>query len=82
MGYPSHFAIATGITSAPECFDIDASPIISSGVSIDEMGEKILSLVIDVASGKQTAAEILGGDELFCVARRHGIHKTTSDCEC
>lgn len=65
-----------------ECFDVDASPIISSGVSIDEMGEKILSLVIDVASGKQTASEILGGDELFCVARRHGIHKLVPNCDC
>ena len=58
-----------------ECFDFDASPIISQGASIEEEGERLLDLVIRVASGEQTAAEKLGGTELFCVARRHGYHK-------
>ena len=58
-----------------ECFDFDASDIISKGVSVEEAGEKLLELVIRVASGELTAAEQLGGRELFCVARRHGYHK-------
>lgn len=58
-----------------ECFDFDASPIISQGASIEDEGERLLDLVIRVASGEQTAAERLGGTELFCVARRHGYHK-------
>ena len=58
-----------------ECFDFDASPIISQGTSIEDEGERLLDLVIQVASGEQTAAEKLGGTELFCVARRHGYHK-------
>lgn len=58
-----------------ECFDFDASPIISQGASIEDEGERLLDLVIRVASGEQTAAEKLGGTELFCVARRHGYHK-------
>lgn len=58
-----------------ECFDFDASPIISQGASIEDEGERLLDLVIQVASGEQTAAEKLGGTELFCVARRHGYHK-------
>ena len=58
-----------------ECFDFDASDIISKGVSVEEAGEKLLELVIRVASGELTAAEQLGGRELFCVGRRHGYHK-------
>lgn len=58
-----------------ECFDFDASPIISQGASIEDEGERLLDLVIRVASGERTAAEKLGGTELFCVARRHGYHK-------
>lgn len=58
-----------------ECFDFDASPIISQGASIADEGERLLDLVIRVASGERTAAEKLGGTELFCVARRHGYHK-------
>lgn len=71
-----------------ECFDFDASDIISKGASIEEVGEKLLELVIRVASGELTAAERLGGRELFCVARRHGYHKKDSQeyaharCEC
>ena len=61
--------------SMTECFDFDASDIISKGTSVDEMGERMLDLVIRVASGELTAAERLGGNELFCVARRHGYHK-------
>lgn len=58
-----------------ECFDFDASPIISQGASIEDEGERLLDLVIRVASGERTAAEKLGGTELFCVGRRHGYHK-------
>lgn len=58
-----------------ECFDFDASDIISKGTSVDEVGKKLLDLVIRVANGELTAAERLGGRELFCVARRHGYHK-------
>jgi len=64
--------------SMTECFDFDASDIISKGTTIEEMGENMLDLVIRVASGEETAAEKLGGKELFCIARRHGYHKKTS----
>ena len=60
-----------------ENFDFDASPIISQGVSVEEMGEELLQLVIRVASGELTAAERFGGRELFCVGRRHGYQKKT-----
>ena len=42
---------------------------------MEELGDELLDLVIRVASGEQTAAERLGGTELFCVARRHGYHR-------
>lgn len=61
--------------SMTECFDFDASPVISEGASIEDEGSRLLDMVIRVASGEQTAAERLGGTELFCVARRHGYHK-------
>jgi len=44
----------------PDIIDLDAGPIISGESSIEEMGEKILEFVIDVASGrKKTKADIL-----------------------
>ena len=61
--------------SMRECFDFDASGVISGEKTMGELGEELLDLVIRVASGQQTAAEKLGGTELFCVARRHGYHR-------
>jgi len=58
-----------------ECFDFDASGLISGEKTLDQLGEELLDLVIRVASGELTAAEKLGGTELFCVARRHGYHR-------
>ncbi len=58
-----------------ECFDYDASKIISGELSIEQAGKELLDLVIRIASGEQTAAERFGGTELFCVARRHGYHR-------
>jgi len=53
--------ISTNSTLAsrmPDIIDIDAGPIISGESTIDQMGEKILELVIGVASGEvQTKAE-------------------------
>lgn len=42
--------------------DVDASPIIYGG-NLDLMGEELLQLVADVASGKKTKAEALGYTE-------------------
>ncbi len=42
----------------PDIIDIDTGPIVSGEATIDEMGEKILDLVVQVASGEvQTKAE-------------------------
>lgn len=62
-------------TAMRECFDFDASTIISGDVTVEESGRQLLDLVIRIASGELTAAERLGGRELFCVARRHGYQK-------
>ncbi len=43
--------------------DVDASPIIYGG-DLDEMGNGLLQLVAEVASGKQTKAESLGYTEM------------------
>ena len=44
--------------------DVDASPIIYGQKTIEEMGDELLQLVVDVASGKQTKAESLGYIEM------------------
>ena len=62
-----------------ENFDFDASPIISQGISVEEMGAELLQMVIRVASGEMTAAERFGGRELFCVGRRHGYQKKSRE---
>ena len=62
-----------------ECFDFDASNIISDGISVETAGAQLLDLVIRVASGEEVAAELFGGNELFCVARRHGYHRKDAE---
>lgn len=87
-GNPTGFPIApvlkiTGnaktYASMAENFDFDASPIISQGVSVEEMGEELFQLAIRVASGELTSAERIGGRELFCVGRRHGYQKKSRE---
>lgn len=58
--------------SLKEDFDFDASPILSQGLTVEEMGERLLELVLRVAGGELTSAERNGGEELFCLPRRHG----------
>ena len=58
-----------------ENFDFDASGIIQKGDSVEETGEKLFEMVLRIANGEpKTTAEEIGGDELFCVGRRHGYH--------
>ena len=58
-----------------ENFDFDASGIIQKGDSVEETGERLFEMVLRIANGEQkTTAELIGGDELFCVGRRHGYH--------
>ncbi len=60
-------------------FDFDASPIILEGKSVKEVGEELLALILRVASGELTSAERHGGNELFCLPRRHGCRMTEKD---
>lgn len=47
-------------TRMPDIIDVDAGPVISGESTIEEMGEKILEFVIEVASGRRkTKADIL-----------------------
>jgi len=62
-----------------ENFDFDASPIITEGKSVEEMGQELLDLVIRVAGGELTSAEKIGGRELFCVGRRHGYRRKSRE---
>ena len=57
-----------------ENFDFDASGIIQKGDTVEETGEKLFEQVLRVANGEETTAEKIGGDELFCIGRRHGYH--------
>ena len=62
-----------------EDFDFDASPILSQGRSVQDVGEELLALVLRVASGELTSAERNGGEELFCLPRRHGCKMQLHD---
>lgn len=52
-----------------ENIDINAGAIIHGGASVEMVGKEILDLLLEVASGKKVKAEILGHDELYCIAR-------------
>ena len=53
-----------------ENIDFDASGIIMEGASIEETGQALFDMVLDVANGKRTKAELLKHDELFCITRK------------
>ena len=57
-----------------ENFDFDASPVISEGRPVEELGAELFDMVLRVANYELTSAEKIGGDELFCIGRRHGYH--------
>ena len=48
-----------------DIIDIDTGPIISGDRSVLQMGEEVLELVIKVASGAPTKAELLGQDDFI-----------------
>ncbi|MDM5340446.1 UxaA family hydrolase [Fictibacillus enclensis] len=52
-----------------ENIDINAGEVLLGNKTLEEMGEGIYQEIIEVASGKQVKAEILGHDEQFCVTR-------------
>ena len=50
----------------PDIIDIDTGPILSGEKSVEQMGEEILSRVVEIASGQiATAAELLGQDDFI-----------------
>ena len=49
--------------------DVDTSKVIKGERNLTDMGEEIFNLILKVASGKKTKAEILGHDELFIIPR-------------
>jgi altronate dehydratase large subunit len=51
--------------------DFNAGGVID-GKSIPEVGADLLELVIETASGEPTKAEMIQGNELFCVTRSYG----------
>lgn len=52
-----------------ENIDINAGTIISEGESLKSKGKEIFDMVLEVAAGRKTKAEILKHDELFCITR-------------
>jgi len=77
-GTPTGFPIAPviKITGNPQTYqkmktniDVDTSGVITAKKTLAEMGEEIFNLVLKVASGEKTKAEILGHDELFIIPR-------------
>jgi altronate dehydratase large subunit len=56
--------------SMKENFDFYAGDIISDGVSVEEKGKQLFEMMTRVANGELTAAEKIGGNELFVIARR------------
>ncbi len=49
--------------------DVDTSKVITAEKTLTEMGEEIFNLILKVASGEKTKAEIFGHDELFIIPR-------------
>ena len=62
-----------------EDFDMDASSVITKTQPIAELGEILFRQILRVAEGELTSAERHGGDELFCMPRRHGCPMGTAD---
>ncbi|MGN0907596.1 MAG: UxaA family hydrolase [Bullifex sp.] len=60
-------------------FDFDASALIRGEKTLEELGEELFSLILEVAGGKLTSAEKHCGNELFCMPRRHGCSMTEKD---
>lgn len=60
-----------------ENFDFDTGGVISGDSTIEQLGEELFELVVDVATGRMTAAEKLDSYELFCVARALGGHNNS-----
>lgn len=64
------------ITGNPQTFermkeniDINTGTVLAGKKTIEQAGEEIYKEILEVASGKQVKAEILGHDEQFCVTR-------------
>lgn len=54
-------------------FDYNAGAIITKGVPVEETGNELYELTMQVINGERlTSAERVGADELFCIARRQG----------
>lgn len=77
-GTPTGFPIApvVKITGNPQTYqkmktniDVDTSKVIKGERNLTDMGEEIFNLILKVASGEKTKAEILGHDELFMIPR-------------
>ena len=73
-GFP--FAPVIKVTGNSFCFekmreniDINAGTIIHEGARVESVGKEIFDLAVAAASGRKVKAEILGHDELFCIAR-------------
>jgi altronate hydrolase len=50
----------------PDIIDIDTGPVVTGELTIEQMGEKILDRVIQIASGEvMTKAELLGQDDFI-----------------
>ncbi|WP_349294812.1 altronate dehydratase family protein (plasmid) [Thioclava sp. 'Guangxiensis'] len=50
----------------PEDIDLDCGTVVSEGVGLTQMGQKIYDLLLDIASGKKTVSEEFGyGDNEF-----------------
>ncbi|MBG0777299.1 MAG: UxaA family hydrolase [Desulfovibrionaceae bacterium] len=54
----------------PDNLDVNAGRIISDGARLEEIGEEVFGLMVDVCNGRQTKAESLGHHEF-------GIYKLT-----
>jgi altronate dehydratase large subunit len=52
--------------------DYNTGPIIAGTATIQEMGKEFFDMVLRVANGEPTKAEIIGADELFVIGRRQG----------
>lgn len=63
-------------------FDFNTGEIITDGATVQEKGKELFDMVIKVADGQMTTAELIEGDELFCIARAMQLtaNKEVNEC--
>lgn len=73
-GNPALFASMRGN------MDFDAGGLFRERRHVEDIGRDLFGMLVRVASGQLTQAEVIGHDELFCLSRFVSTHGLLEDC--